>query len=268
MTEPGNDKYSESTLKLSERYGIDPARLDAILGKPKHEASVLPAIEPTREWIEERRIHQPNVDPAATMKEPMQTGPVSKEPLPKEPVKIVDPVVAAPPPPPLRKVKDIRLEGSSLAGTARNEKTYTYQKQSTSPLTWIIGVVILGLLAIMFFMARGCDQKPQQKVEQPTTVIDTVVKTDTLATTDTVAVPSASPAPAPAVAAKPASNPKPRARRTSTAAPSSSRNVALSTTSSFAAQERLAELKADGNRNAKIQRVTKNGVVVYKVRTK
>jgi hypothetical protein len=248
MTDPGREKYSESTLKLSERYGIDPARLDEILGKPKAEMPATKAVEPTREWIEERRIHQPNVE----------ASPVR----PKDPVKIVDPVInTSAASTPTRKVKDVRIEGSSLASGARNEKTYTYQKQGTSPLTWIIGLVILGLFAIMFFIARGCDNKPAQQAQTPITVIDTVVKTDTLATTDTVAVPVEPPP-----AAAPATN-RPRARRAAAPA-SSTRNVALSTTSSFSAQEKLAELKADGNNKAKIQRVTKNGVTLYQVKTK
>jgi len=259
MTEPGStpgrDKFSESTLKLSERYGIDPARLDAILGKPKEVAPSVAAVEPTRDWIEERRIHQPNIDASTRPKEPI------REPM-RDPVKIVDPVInTSAGSTPTRKVKDVRIEGSSLAGNSRNEKTYTYQKQGTSPLTWIIGIVILGLFAIMFFVMRGCDDKPAQQA--PTTVIDTVVKTDTLATTDTVAVPVETPAAAPA---KPAAD-RPRARRAA-ATSSSTRNVALSTTSSFSAQEKLAELKADGNKNAKIQRVTKNGVTLYQVKTR
>jgi hypothetical protein len=261
MTEPGStpgrDKFSESTLKLSERYGIDPARLDAILGKPKEVAPSVAAVEPTREWIEERRIHQPNIDASTRPKEPI------REPM-RDPVKIVDPVIGTSAgSTPTRKVKDVRIEGSSLAGNSRNERTYTYQKQGTSPLTWIIGVVILGLFAIAFFAMRGCEDKPAQQAQTPTTVIDTVVKTDTLATTDTVTVPVESPAATPA---KPATN-RPRTRRAG-AASSSARNVALSTTSSFSAQEKLAELKADGNKNAKIQRVTKNGVTLYQVKTR
>ncbi len=241
---PGREKYSESTLKLSERYGIDPARLDEILGTPKAEVPATPAVEPTREWIEERRIHQPNVE-ASTVR-------------PKDPVKIVDPSIStSAASTPTRKLKDVRIEGSSLAGNARNEKSYTYQKESASPLTWIIGIVILGLIAIMFFAMRGCEQKPAQQA--PITIIDTVVKTDTLATTDTVAVPVEPPV------ARPAAN-RTRARRATPT--SSTRNVALSTTSSFSAQEKLAELKADGNKNAKIQRVTKNGVTLYQVKSK
>jgi hypothetical protein len=247
MTEPGREKYSESTLKLSERYGIDPARLDAILGKPKDVAPS--AVEPTREWIEERRIHQPNAEPV-----------VSKQPA----VKVVEPNrSSASSATNVHAAKDVRSQGSSLVNGPRPQKTYTYEKQVTSPLTWIIGLVILGILAIMFFMARGCDDKKAQQTQTPTTIVDTVVKTDTLATKDTVAVPV--PVPGTAETSKGAPT-KPRARRT--AGSSSSRNVALSTTSSFAATEKLAELKADGNKNAKIRRVTKNGVTLYQVRTR
>jgi hypothetical protein len=267
MSDTGREKYSESTLKLAERYGIDPARLDAMLGKPKDDiAHGTPAVEPTREWIDERRIHQPNVEVPAQKPTPV---------IAKDPVKIVDPVInPAAAATPIRKVKDVRVEGSPLASgprstPPRNEKTYTYQKESSSPLTWIIGLIILGALAILFFMARGCNQEPRQQTPPPTATIDTVVVADTITTKDTVAVPlpAATEEPKSAPAPKPAVRKTP-ARKAASSAASSARNVALSTTSSFAAQEKLAELKADGNTRAKIQRVTKNGVTVYQVRTK
>lgn len=266
MTEPGSapgrDKYSESTLKLSERYGIDPARLDAMMSNAKPDPAKLEseravssqATEPTRDWIEERRIQQPNHDASASRH--------------KDTVKIVDPVLGPiPPAAQQRKVREVKKEATAATSTSDTEKTRIYQKQGTSPLTWIIGLVLLGLIALMFFATRGCNDQPAQQTQTPTTVVDTVVKTDTLAMKDTVAVPvpTAVTSPTPS---KPNANRTRSRSRASASASSSSRNVALSTTSSFAAQERLAELKADGNTRARIQRVTKNGVTLYQVRTR
>jgi hypothetical protein len=234
MTDPGREKYSESTLKLSERYGIDPARLDAILGKPRDTAS-----------FEDARIHQPNVAPQAVRTEPIITSaPASTN-------------IHTPP-------KDIRSTGSALSSGPRTSKTYTYEKQ-VSPATWIIALLVLGGLAAMFFFSRGCNEQTAKNTQSPTTIVDTLVKTDTLATTDTVTVPV--PATSEASSA-PAASPKRRTTARRSSSSSSTRNVALSTTSSFSAQERLAELKADGYSKANIRRVTKNGVTLYQVRTK
>src|SRR5687768_5445524 len=118
MTEPGREKYSESTLKLSERYGIDPARLDAILGKPRETAS-----------FEDARIHQPNL---------------SRQPLRPEPVITAAPASTNIHTPP----KDIRSTGSTLSNGPRASKTYTYEKK-VSPATWVIALLVLGGLAAM-----------------------------------------------------------------------------------------------------------------------
>jgi hypothetical protein len=290
MTDPGTgpnrDKFSDSTLKLSERYGIDPARLDAIMGKPK-EAAETPATakplaaEPTREWINEQRIHQPNVEHVAP--EPAIQAPSATKP--KEAVKIVDPIFPLPGTTQTRKVKEIKVQrppvtpppvaaaavpvGDPRADQPVEKKTFTYEKNIASPATWIIGFLLLALLASLFFLYKGCNDKPQQ-AQSPTTITDTVYRTDTLATKDTTAI--GSPLGNVATSAAPAANApqrssKSRARSASSTS-SSTRNVALSTTSSFAAQEKLAELKADGNTRAKITRVNKGGVTLYQVRTK
>ena len=238
MTDPGREKYSESTLRLSERYGIDPARLDAILGKPREDVGQGAEHSAT---FEDQRIHQPNIAQQIPRAEPVMTSaPASTN-------------IHTPP-------KDVRSTGSTLSNGPRASKTYTYEKQ-VSPVTWIIALLVLGGLAAMIYFARGCNNEASNQPQSPgsTFIVDTVIKTDTLATTDTVTIPTPE-APAAAPARRRAT-----ARRSTASA---SRNVALSTTSSFSAQERLAELKADGYTKANIRRVTKNGVTLYQVRTK
>ncbi|HET6512621.1 MAG TPA: hypothetical protein VFH43_10550, partial [Candidatus Kapabacteria bacterium] len=117
-------------------------------------------------------------------------------------------------------------------------------------------------LAMMYFWRSCNNDRASLPTTPPAAITDTVVKTDTVATVDTVVTP----APVPAADATPA---QPRRRTAARRASSSgSRNVALTTTSSFSAQERAAELKADGNPNAHVRTRQKNGVTVYEVRTR
>lgn len=245
---PGRQHYSESTLKLSERYGIDPARLDAMLGKPK-------------EGTADQPIHQPNAAPLSPVAAPMP--PITAQPV------VAGPVISSAPsstnyqtPP-----KQIRAEGSSLSSPPRGfSKDTTYKKESTSPLTWIIGLAILGILAIMFFMTRGCGPEAAKKTVPPVSTIDSNELTDSTmvqdssAVEDTIAI-AETPDPPPA-------KPSPRRNSRRASVGSSTRNVSLSTTSSYSAQERLAELRADGNRAAHIKKVQKNGVTLYQVKTR
>lgn len=245
-------QFSPSTLKLSERYGIDPARLDAILGAPK-EASV-PAIhastpptapqDPSKEWIEARRFE---TEPAIPV-------------VPAAPAPEIQPVVT-PAAKPANVVipKDVRSTGSTLSDRTQIRTERQLEKQpSTSPLTWILGLALIGLL-ILFLSMRGCDKNISQAPQTSPSITDTVVKQDTTLVQDTVKVPVDS------AATAAAQTPTTSRKRSATG---SSRNVALSTTSSFMAQERLAELKADGNPNAYIREVKRNGQTVYQVRTK
>jgi septal ring-binding cell division protein DamX len=150
--------------------------------------------------------------------------------------------------------KDVRSQGSMLSDTPTIRTERRLDKQTTtSPLTWVLGVALIGLL-IFFLAMRGCNRETQAPTSLPN--IDTVIQQDTTLVRDTVAMPSDS------VAATP---PAPTAPRNSSG---SSPAVALSTTSNFMAQEKLAELKADGNTNAYIREVKRNGVTVYQVRTR
>ncbi|HET6513147.1 MAG TPA: hypothetical protein VFH43_13215 [Candidatus Kapabacteria bacterium] len=108
MTDPGRQKYSESTLRLAERYGIDPARLDAMLGSPGSAPSATPGVD--------QHMHQPNAVP------PVQPTPPPVYPVkPVEPIRVQDPNIRpasasgnyVPPP------KDIRAQGSTLSSPPR-----------------------------------------------------------------------------------------------------------------------------------------------------
>ena len=259
-------------MRLSERYGIDPARLDSMLGKPKETA---PAIEsapaqpadPTREWIEERRFAQDSNVAAPVAAVPAPAVPVAATATPVQAVPTISP---AQPASNVSIPKDVRSSGTPLSdrpSSVRYEKTYDTNR--SSPLTWILGAAVIGLL-IYFLALRGCNKETAQQEQQPAPVTPAVV--DSTPTQDsTVAVDSATASAVPPVAATTPSTPprratRPRTRTTTSAA--STRNVALSTTSSFAAQEKLAELKADGNTKAYIQPVKRNGVTLYQVKTR
>jgi hypothetical protein len=247
-------QFSPSTMRLSERYGIDPARLDAMLGKPKDaqaaDASVAsPATDPSRDWIESRRMSTaaPVAGSTAAATTPIMTPAATTS------------NVEVP--------KDVRSVGSTLSGGSstvyRSDRTDTSNR--TSPTTWVLAAAVIGLLAYLLAM-RGCErEKAQQTPTLAPTTIDTMIARDTVSQIDTVV--RTVPVPTPDVAdSRPAA--RPRATRRASTSSASSRNVALSTTSSFSAKEKLAELKADGNSRAYIQPVKRNGVTVYQVKTR
>jgi hypothetical protein len=73
--------------------------------------------------------------------------------------------------------------------------------------------------------------------------------------------PGQEPKAVPQSARRPASKSKPRS-----SAGAGNAGVLMTTTSNLAAQERLAEMRADGNMRAKLETVRKNGVTVYRIR--
>lgn len=264
-------KYSQSTLTLAERYGIDPATLDNIIGNVDKDradagaASVENAEAQPAQHLAEKPAHAKHV-----LIDPDRPGAPGRPSAPDRPganaasagVGAATSTVAG-----QSAMRNVRSGGTTFNPKGRVDKSQViYEKEyvggKNGPLSWILGILLLGAIAALIFY-RGCEKpRPQATVESPipAPVIDSVVTQDSTAIADSLAA-LAAPASPVESKAKNTAPARPRAR----AASSSSRNVALSTTSSFSAQERLAELRADGDQKARIRTVKKDGATLYQV---
>jgi hypothetical protein len=88
---------------------------------------------------------------------------------------------------------------------------------------------------------------------------------------DSCCQPSAAPAEKPTTEEAPAEEPKtekPAAKKSTTRKPkaAASSSSAFRTSNSMEAEEKLAEMRADGRSNAKIKTIKKNGVTLYEVK--
>lgn len=133
------------------------------------------------------------------------------------------------------------------------------EKQSWSPIAVlgaILGVIgILSLIVLLVFIMRTPKKSEpilvKQEIATPAPATETVEAKPVLPPIDTLA-------PTPV---EPASD-KPKAIQKKKQV--SSRSY-LTTTNSLEAEEKLAELRAEGNRKAKINISSRNGVTTYKV---
>ncbi len=135
------------------------------------------------------------------------------------------------------------------------------EKQSWSPvavLGTILGVIgILSLIVLLVFIMRTPKKtEPVAKQEIATPGAPSAELTPAPPPIDTTATTSEVTPPAEEQAVKP----KPAPKRRQVVARSY-----LTTSNSLEAEEKLAELRAEGNRKAKINISSKNGVTTYKV---
>lgn len=151
--------------------------------------------------------------------------------------------------------------GALMDKKQQTDSTMYDEKQSWSPvavLGTILGVIgILSLIVLLVFIMRTPKKTdPLAKQEIATPGAPTAELTpapppiDTLAATPEVTPPTE----------EEVEKPKPTPKRKQVAARSF-----LTTSNSLEAEEKLAELRAEGNRKAKINISSKNGVTTYKV---
>jgi len=165
---------------------------------------------------------------------------------------------------PLGKSKPHPLTMGALMDKQQTDLHMHDEKQSWSPIAVlgaILGVIgILSLVVLLVFIMRT-PKKPEpvlakQEIATPAPVPDPVEAKPLLPPVDTIApTPIEPPAPETATATPKAAPKKKQV---------SSRSY-LTTTNSLEAEEKLAELRAEGNRKAKINISSKNGVTTYKV---
>lgn len=135
------------------------------------------------------------------------------------------------------------------------------EKQSWSPIAVlgaILGVIgILSLLVLLVFIMRT-PKKPEpvivrQEIATPAPVAEPVEVKPVLPPIDTIA------------SEEPIVQPTPNKPKAASKKKQVRSHSYLTTTNSLEAEEKLAELRAEGNRKAKINISSKNGVTTYKV---
>jgi hypothetical protein len=138
------------------------------------------------------------------------------------------------------------------------------EKQSWSPIAvlgTILGVIgILSLIVLLVFIMRA-PKRPEpvivrQEIATPAPMPVPVEAKPTLPPVDTIASAPVEP---------PTAEPAPAVRKATPKKKQVSSRSYLTTTNSLEAEEKLAELRAEGNRKAKINISSKNGVTTYKV---
>lgn len=233
--QPGRSTIDPKTSQLAERYGIDPSRLQEIVDRVGTEQPVAPAVQPAEDPV---RVEA--VGSGAN----------------------------------LRAEPNVRSAGSDLNELKRkrdrdavSQREYTTKGNSA----WLIALLLIASIAALIFASRGCDrgEAPPPPATTSTETGPDVPPVDTLLTQQAdmpadTAVTGLTSGTGNAPAA-PASS-RPRSSRRTSRAGSSNRNVVMSTTSSFSAQESLAELRANGEASAYIETITRKGTTVYRVK--
>lgn len=165
---------------------------------------------------------------------------------------------------PVRKIEPHPLTMGALMDKPQTDSHMNDEKQSWSPIAVlgaILGVIgILSLIVLLVFIMRTPKRSEPilAKQEVPTTApaIEPVEAKPVLPPIDTVSPIPVESTPSESVSDKPKATPKRK---------QVSQRSYLTTTNSLEAEEKLAELRAEGNRKAKINISSKNGVTTYKV---
>lgn len=152
-------------------------------------------------------------------------------------------------------------------GTLMNKKqeidtTMHNQKQPWSPIAVlgaILGVIsILSLIVLLVFIMRSPKRSDQFPVSIGVSASDSVSPVNTPLSDENVTTPIAPVETQKNDEKTATTKPKPHKKQTQP-------RTYLTTTNSLEAEEKLAELRAEGNRKAKINISSKNGVTTYKV---